>query len=147
LTSCKPVSFSRRALLYGVSKYVYNKGLPEECEKEGNVSCRYFLCLKKIVKSVLSSVTYSPNHRQAGAQTINIQSALRPSPDLCKNVSLLCYLVTTVIHTQSVRCQMCVCVHNSEVRHPRCVFKPYGEVNSVKNTTINIWLNGGVYWQ
>jgi len=23
----------------------------------------------------------------------------------------------------------------------------YGEVNSVKNTTVNIWLNGGVYWQ
>ena len=23
----------------------------------------------------------------------------------------------------------------------------YGEVNSVKNTTINIWLNDGVYWQ
>ena len=24
-------------------------------------------------------------------------------------------------------------------------FKLYGEVNSVKNTTINIWLNDGVY--
>jgi len=23
--------------------------------------------------------------------------------------------------------------------------QPYGEVNSVKNTTINIWLNDGVY--
>ena len=23
----------------------------------------------------------------------------------------------------------------------------YGEVNSVKNTTINVWLNDGVYWQ
>jgi len=34
---------------------------------------------------------------------------------------------------------------NSEVCHPRCVFKLYGEVNSVKNTTINIWLNDGVY--
>jgi len=35
--------------------------------------------------------------------------------------------------------------HSSEVCHPRCVFKLYGEVNSVKNTTINIWLNDGVY--
>ena len=35
--------------------------------------------------------------------------------------------------------------HHSEVCHPRCVFKLYGEVNSVKNTTINIWLNDGVY--
>jgi len=25
------------------------------------------------------------------------------------------------------------------------VFKLYGEVNSVKNTTMNIWLNDGVY--
>ena len=33
----------------------------------------------------------------------------------------------------------------SEVCHPRCVFKLHGEVNSVKNTTINIWLNDGVY--
>jgi len=36
---------------------------------------------------------------------------------------------------------------NSEVCHLRCVFKLYGEVCSVKNTTINIWLNDGVYWQ
>ena len=34
---------------------------------------------------------------------------------------------------------------DSEVCHPRCVFKLYGEVNSVKNTTVNIWLNDGVY--
>ena len=33
----------------------------------------------------------------------------------------------------------------SEVCHPRCVFKLYGEVNSVKNTTMNIWLNDSVY--
>jgi len=31
--------------------------------------------------------------------------------------------------------------------HPRRVFKLYGEVNSVKNKTINIWLNDGVYLQ
>jgi hypothetical protein len=36
---------------------------------------------------------------------------------------------------------------SSEVCHPRCVFKLYGEVNSVKNTTINVWLNDSVYWQ
>jgi len=33
----------------------------------------------------------------------------------------------------------------AEVCHLRCVIKLHGEVNSVKNTTINIWLNGGVY--
>jgi len=34
---------------------------------------------------------------------------------------------------------------SSETCHPHCVFKLYGEVNSVKNTTINVWLNAGVY--
>jgi len=38
--------------------------------------------------------------------------------------------------------------HTSEVcHHPHCVFKLQGEVNSVKNTAINMWLNDGVYWQ
>jgi len=35
---------------------------------------------------------------------------------------------------------------DTEVCHRLCVFKLYGEANSVKNTTINIWLNDGVYW-
>ena len=38
-------------------------------------------------------------------------------------------------------------VYNFEVCRPRCVFKPYGEANSVENTTMNIWLNDGVYWE
>jgi len=42
-----------------------------------------------------------------------------------------------------VLCYVILSIHNSEVCHPRCVFKLYGEVNSVKNTTINIWLNVG----
>ena len=45
-------------------------------------------CLKSRLQNVLSTVTYSPSHRQAGAPTINIQSTLRTAPDLCKNVSL-----------------------------------------------------------
>jgi len=45
-----------------------------------------------------------------------------------------------------VDCSICwLSILDSEVCHPHCVFKPYGEVNSVKNTTINIWLNDGVY--
>ena len=36
-------------------------------------------------------------------------------------------------------------VSNFEVCHPHCVFKLKGEVNSVKKTTMNIWLNDGVY--
>ena len=38
--------------------------------------------------NVLSNVTYSPNHRQDGAPSFNIQSPLRTAPDVCKNVSL-----------------------------------------------------------
>jgi len=41
----------------------------------------------------------------------------------------------------------CKFLVNSEVCHPRFVFKLYGEVDSVKNTAMNIWLNDGVYWQ
>jgi len=33
---------------------------------------------------------------------------------------------------------------NYVVCYPRCVFKLYGEVDSVKNTTVNVWLNDGV---
>ena len=36
-------------------------------------------------------------------------------------------------------------VYNSEVCHPRCAFKLYGEVNSVKKHNYKIWLNDGVY--
>ena len=51
-----------------------------------------------------------------------------------------------VCHSEVCHSEVChseVC--HSEVCHPRCVFKLYGEVNSVKNTTINVWLNDGVY--
>jgi hypothetical protein len=50
-------------------------------------------------------------HRQNGAPIINIQSPLGTAPDLCKNVSLQCYLVATVIHVQALRRQTCVYVH------------------------------------
>ena len=46
--------------------------------------------------------------RQAANPTINIQSALRTAPYLCKNFSLQCYLVASVIHIQSLRSQICV---------------------------------------
>jgi len=62
-------------------------------------------CLKRRRK------TYSYSHVQANTQLINIQSTIRTAPDLCKNVSLQCYLVATVNRTKSVRSQMCVCVH------------------------------------
>jgi len=45
-------------------------------------------CFKRRLFNVLSNVTYSLSHHQAGAPTINIQSTFRTVPDLCKNVSL-----------------------------------------------------------
>ena len=35
----------------------------------------------------------------------------------------------------------------AEMCHPCCAFKLYGEVNSIKNTTTNVWLNDGAYYQ
>ena len=54
----------------------------------------------------MTDVTYSPSHRQAGAPTINFQSTLRTAPDSCKNISLYCHLVATVIHIVSVHSQI-----------------------------------------
>jgi hypothetical protein len=64
---------------------------------------------KSRLQYVLSNVPYSPSHRQTGAPTINIRSTLRSAP-ICVKMALLYYLVATVIHIQSARCQICVCV-------------------------------------
>jgi len=40
-------------------------------------------------------------------------------------------------------CNIFKLIQHSEVCYLRCVFKLYGEVNSVENTTTNIWLNDG----
>jgi len=42
-------------------------------------------CCKRSLYNVLSNVTYSPSHRQAGAPVINIQSTLRTAPDWRNN--------------------------------------------------------------
>ena len=68
-------------------------------------------CFKLKLYNVLSNVTYSPSHRQADTPVINIQSTLRTAPDLLKNVSLQCYLVSTVIRIQSLRSQVRVHIH------------------------------------
>ena len=49
---------------------------------------------------------------------INIQSTLRTAPDLCKMFHCCVKSVATVIHTQSVRCQMCIYVYtHSHILH------------------------------
>ena len=83
-----------------------------EYEKEQNVEVtgvtNFFL--KRRLQNVLSTVTYSLSHRQAGASVKNLQATLRISLDLCKNVSLALLFVATIIHVQSLRSQVCVCV-------------------------------------
>ena len=74
--------------------------------RSSNWGCYYFLFKKKAV-NVLSDVTHSPSHHQAGAPLINIQSKLRTVPDLCKNVPR-CYLVAAVILIYSLYTVRCV---------------------------------------
>jgi hypothetical protein len=64
---------------------------------------------------------------------INTQSPLGTAPDLCKNVSLQCYLVATVIHKQALRKQTCVYVHIL------CIIQRQQSVrrNKKKGTTAN----------
>jgi len=67
---------------------VSNKCLLKECDKEESVEVQVLLLLlfEKNTVNVLSNVTFSLSHRQAGAPVINIQSTLRTVADLCKNV-------------------------------------------------------------
>ena len=72
-----------------------------------NWICYYFVFKKNIVK-LLSNVTSSPSHRQAGVSMTNIQSTLRTAPNFCKNVSLAVLFGSDsnsyTIHTQSYLC-------------------------------------------
>jgi hypothetical protein len=66
-------------------------------------------CLQRKLQNVLSNVTYSPNHRQAGAPMINIQSALRTAPDSWKNISLaVLFGSNDSSYTVSTQSDMCV---------------------------------------
>ena len=74
------------------------------CEREANLGLIWTLGPAVYCggcKAFLSNITYLPSNYQAGSPLINIQYA----PDLCKNLSLQCYLVATVIHIQSTRSQ------------------------------------------
>jgi hypothetical protein len=74
---------------------------------------------------VLSYVTYSRSHRQAGALTINIHSALRTASDVCNNLSLAVFFGSSVVHVHSLRSLIwvseCACVCTHEYMHA-CMF-------------------------
>jgi hypothetical protein len=93
--------------------YISHKVLEEECDKEENVAvtgAAAVSCLERICKSFCPMSHIRPVTPQTGAPTIYPVNTSHRS-DLCKNVSLQCYLVATVIHIQSVRSQICVCIH------------------------------------
>jgi len=82
-----------------------------------------------------------------GATTIVVVRRQRVKYPACKAHVPYCHLWTAQLHNIFPYCLihgggMCVLnfstnfFRNSEVCHPRCVFKLYGEVSSVKNTTI-----------
>jgi len=61
---------------------------------------------------------YWPGHRQAGATMNTLHRS-----DLCKNVSVHCYLVAMVIHIQCLRSQIvCVCVCVCVVSAPLYIY-------------------------
>jgi len=99
---------------------ISNKVIQEECDKEENVavtvgSC-YFLFQKKTIQLSVQCHVFAQLQSDRHLNG-NIQSKLRAAFDLCKNVSLHCYLVTMVIHIQSVRNQVCMytqILHNIE---------------------------------
>jgi len=72
-------------------------------------------------------------HRQGGAPVTNIKSPLGTAPDLCKNVSVQCYLVATVIHTQALRRQMRVYVHILIIIQRQ----QYVKINKKSGTAVN----------
>jgi hypothetical protein len=69
---------------------------------------------------MLSNVMYWPSDRQAGAPFTNIQSTLRTSTGLCKNVSLeVLFGTNSNSYTVSTHSDMCICIctymlHNTQ---------------------------------
>ena len=60
--------------------------------------------------NVLPNVTYSPSYRQAGAQTINIQSTLRTAP-ICVKMCAVFFGSNSNSYTVCTQSDMCVYTH------------------------------------
>jgi len=93
--------------------YICNKGLFEACDKQQNMAVTGLLLIpvqKQIVKRSAQChvlVQSPPSRRPNDKYPVNTSHR----SDLCKNVSLLCCLVTTVIHIRSVYSHICGCTH------------------------------------
>jgi hypothetical protein len=96
---------------------IYSERLLEESDKEENLTvngaCYYLLFEKKTVKRSAQCHVFAQS--QPGRRpNYKYPSTLRTASCLCKNVSVQCCLVATVIHIQSVRSQKCVYLHTSD---------------------------------
>jgi len=110
---------------------IYNKALPQVTrsvkQRGSNCGCYLFLLPKQTVTRSAQchiSVQLQPHRRPNNKYPAKTSHR----SDLCKNASLLCYLVATVIHIQSVRCQICVYIYT-------CCSAQYGEAGRAKGIT------------
>jgi len=113
--------------------------------------CYYFIFENSIVKLSVQCHVFaqSPPGRH---RMINIRSKLHITPDLCKNVSLKCYLVATVILIQSVRRQICEFTHKHTHTHARTrthiihnMQKLVVQKNRIFGTAVNAACQGNVH--
>ena len=75
-----------------------------------NWGCYYLLFEQQTVKRSVQCHVFSqspPGRRPSDKYPVKTSHR----SDLWKNVSLQCFLVATVIHTPSVRCQICICMY------------------------------------
>jgi len=77
--------------------------------RAGCYCCRFLLQKQTVKRSAQCHVlAQSPSGRRPNDKyPVNTSY----SSDLCKNVTPQCYLIAMVVHTQSVRCQICVYTH------------------------------------
>jgi len=102
---------------------------------------------KRFTLAAHSAVSVPVNHEHRKSTVIFFFRLLRPhSPPLRVTLQYACLALTCV--TVSIGCiaEYVSRVPNFEYDAGSSIYRLYGEVNSVKNTTINIWLNDGVYW-
>jgi len=127
----KQIAFRLEKVNAEYNYFISNKVIQEECDKEENVavtvgSC-YFLFQKNTIQLSVQCHVFAQLQSDRHLNG-NIQSKLRAAFDLCKNISLHCYLVTMVINIQSVRSQVCMythILHNIEMLVAQNTFKKW----------------------
>jgi len=120
-------SYQKKNVKRSVQCHVFTQLPKEDCKTFCPVS-RIRPFTKRRLYNVLSNVTYSPSYQKKNVKPSVQCHVLTQSPtgrrpnnkypvntshrsDLCKNVLLEFYLITTVIYIQAVHSQICVYVY------------------------------------